>query len=114
MSRQTNPVEGCLDLEVLIGATNVCERFFVMKLGMMETFVILGQPWQRHYNGVPNWKQDGINFETEEAKFFTLFYDKSFLVSKHASETNSLKKSNKEEAQPMKPSQRNQTRQQNG
>ena len=45
MSGQTNPVEGGLDLEVFIGATNVCERFFVMKPGMMETSVILGQPW---------------------------------------------------------------------
>ena len=47
VSGQTNPVEGCLELEVFIGDTNVCERFFVMKLGMMETSVILGQPWQR-------------------------------------------------------------------
>ena len=47
MSRQTNPVEGSLDLEVFIGTTNVCERFFVMKPGMMKTSVILGQPWQR-------------------------------------------------------------------
>ena len=54
VSGQTNSVEGCLDLEVFIGATNVCERFFVMKPGMMETSVILGQPWQRRYNGVPN------------------------------------------------------------
>ena len=44
MSGQTNLVEGCLELEVFIGATNVCERFFVMKPGMMETSVILGQP----------------------------------------------------------------------
>ena len=54
VSRQTIPVEGCLDLEVFIGATNVCERFLVMKQGMMETSVILGQPWQRSYNDVPN------------------------------------------------------------
>ena len=54
VSGQTNPVEGCLDLEVFIGATNVCERFFVMKPRMMETSVILGQPWQRRYSGVPN------------------------------------------------------------
>ena len=87
LSGQTNPVEGCLDLEVFIGATNVCERLFVMKPRMMETSVILGQPWQRHYNGVPNWKQDGINFETEKAKFFTPFYKEYFSVSEHASET---------------------------
>ena len=68
-------MEGYLELEVFIGATNVCERFFVMKPRMMETTVILGQPWQRRYNGVPNWKQEGIYFEIEEAKFFTAFYD---------------------------------------
>ena len=45
VSGHTNPVEGCLDLEVYIGATNGCERFFVMKPRMMETTVILGQPW---------------------------------------------------------------------
>ena len=54
VSGQTNPVEGGIDLEVFIGDTNVCERFFVMKPGMMETLVILGQPWQRRYNGGPN------------------------------------------------------------
>ena len=91
MSGQTNPVEGGLDLEVFIGATNVCERFFVMKPGMMETSVILGQPWQRRYNGVPNWRQEGINFETTEAKFFTPFYDDSLSVLDHSSETNNIK-----------------------
>ena len=89
VSGQTNPVEGGLDLEVFIGATNVCERFFVMKPGMMETLVILGQPWQRRYNGVPNWRQEGINFETTEAKFFTPFYDDSLSILKHSSETTS-------------------------
>ena len=93
VSKQTNPVEGGLDLEVFIGDTNVCERFFVMKPGMMETSVILGQPWQRRYNGVPNWRQEGINFETTEAKFFTPFYDDSLSVLEHSSETNSIKES---------------------
>ena len=64
-----------------------------MKPGMMETSVILGQPWQRRYNGVPNWRQEGINFETAEAKFFTPFYDDSLSVSEHSSETNSIKES---------------------
>ena len=98
MSGQTNLVEGGLDLEVFIGATNVCERFFVMKPGMMETSVILGQPWQRRYNGVPNWRQEGINFETSEAKFFTPFYDDSISVSKHSSDINSIKESHKEDS----------------
>ncbi|KAI5079972.1 hypothetical protein GOP47_0005451 [Adiantum capillus-veneris] len=35
------------------------------KKGRMITPVILGTPWQRTYNGVPNWKQQGINFYPE-------------------------------------------------
>ena len=80
-------------MEVFIGATNVCERFFVMKQGMMETSVILGQPWLRQYNGVPNWRQGGINFETEEGKFFTPFYDDSLSILEQSSETNSIRES---------------------
>ena len=47
---------------------------------------------------MPNWRQEGINFETTEAKFFTPFYDDSISVSEHSSETNSIKKSHKEES----------------
>ena len=35
--------------------------------------VILGQPWQRTYNGVPNWRREGINFEYDQARLFTPF-----------------------------------------
>ena len=35
--------------------------------------VILGQPWQRTYKGVPNWRREGINFEYDHARFFTPF-----------------------------------------
>ena len=54
VSGQTNVVKGCLNLDVFIGTTEVHERFFVMKPGQMNTPIILGQPWQRQYNGVPN------------------------------------------------------------
>ena len=90
VSRQTNVVEGCLNLDVFIGTTEVHERFFVMKPCQMNTPIILGQPWQCQYNGVPNWKQEGINFESEEAKFFTLFFDETSLASDQASETQSV------------------------
>ena len=35
--------------------------------------VILGQPWQRAYNGVPNRRREGINFEYDQAILFTPF-----------------------------------------
>lgn len=35
--------------------------------------VILGQPWQRTYNSVPNWRREGINFEYNHARLFTPF-----------------------------------------
>ena len=119
VSGKTNPVEGGLDLEIFIGDTSVCESFFVMKPGMMETSVILGQPWQRRYNGVPNWRQEGINLETTEAKFFTPFYDDSLSVLEHSSETNSIKESQTEEllikpiTQPTRSMSKNQRGQQN-
>ena len=90
MSGQTNVVEGCLNLDVFIGTTDVHKRFFVMKPGQKNTPFILGQPWQRQYNGVPNWKQEGINFETKEAKFFTPFFDENSSASDHARETQSV------------------------
>ena len=62
-SKDTNPVEGYLDLPIFIGNTNVHHRFYVMKLGKANMLVTLGQPWQRTYNGIPNWRREGINFE---------------------------------------------------
>ena len=53
-SKETNQVEGYLDLPIYIGNTNVHHRFYVTKPGKANTPVILGQPWQRTYNGVPN------------------------------------------------------------
>ena len=58
-------VQGCLNLNVFIGNTDVHERFYVLKPGHLETPIILGQPWQRRYNGVPKWRKDGVNFEVE-------------------------------------------------
>ena len=60
-----------------------------LKPGQMCTPIILGQPWQHQYNKVPNWKQEGINFETEEAKFFTPFFDDASSNSDQMSETKS-------------------------
>ena len=56
VSRHTNAIEGCLNMNLFIDITNVHERFFVMKPSRMCTPIILGQPWQCHYNRVPNWK----------------------------------------------------------
>ena len=50
----SNPVEGYLDLPIFIGNINVRHRFYVMKPGKLTSVVILGQPWQRTYNGVLN------------------------------------------------------------
>ena len=61
--RDSNPIEGYLDLQILIGNTNVCHRFYVMKLGKLTSPIILGQPGQQTYNGVPNCEREGINFE---------------------------------------------------
>lgn len=72
-SKETNHVEGYLDLPIYIGNTNVHHRFYVMKPGKANTPVILGQPWQRTYNGVPNWRREGINFEYDNARLFTPF-----------------------------------------
>ena len=73
-SKETNHVEGYLDLPIYIGNTNVHHRFYVMKPGKANTLVILGQqPWQRTYNGVPNWRREGINFEYDQARLFTPF-----------------------------------------
>ena len=49
-SKDTNPIEGYLDLPIFIGNTNVHHRFYVMKPGKANMLVILGQPWQRTYN----------------------------------------------------------------
>lgn len=70
---ETNPIEGYLDLPLFIGNTNVQHRFYVMKPGKVLTPVILGQPWQQTYNGVPNWRREGVNFEYDNARLFTPF-----------------------------------------
>ena len=71
--RETNPVEGYLNLPLFIGNTNVHHRFYVMKPGKVNMQVILRQPWQRTYNGVPNRRRKGINFEYDHARLFTPF-----------------------------------------
>ena len=88
---QTTTVEGCLELNVFIGTTDVHADFYLMKPGKMITPVILGQPWQRHYNGVPNWKQEGLNFETDEVEFFTPFFNDDTFVNDQQSESESTK-----------------------
>ena len=72
-SKETNPVEGYLDLPIFIGNTNVHHIFYVMKQGKANMPVILVQPWQRTYNGVPNWWREGINFKYDHARLFTPF-----------------------------------------
>lgn len=54
---ESTPVEGYLDLRVFIGNTNVHHRFYVMKPGKLTSQIILGQPWQRTYNGISNWRR---------------------------------------------------------
>ena len=44
-----------------------------MKPGKLTPTVILGQPWQRTYNAVLNWKWEGINFEVDGVKLFSPF-----------------------------------------
>ena len=65
ISGPTISVEGSFKLEVFIGTTDVHAEFYVMKPGTMVAPVILGQLWQRQYNGVPNWQEDGLNFKKE-------------------------------------------------
>ena len=51
----SNPSEGYFDLPIFTaGNINVHHRFYVMKPGKLTSSVILGQPWQRTYNGVLN------------------------------------------------------------
>ena len=52
-----------------------------MKLGKINMHVILGQPWQRTYNGVPNWRREGINFEYDHARLFTPFLSEDDFTS---------------------------------
>ena len=54
--RQSTLVEGELELPIFIGTTDVHAYFVAMKLGVMDALIILGQPWQRQYNAVPNWR----------------------------------------------------------
>ena len=59
-----------------------------MKPIQMYTPISLRQPWQHHYNGVPNWKQEGINLGIEEAKYFTPFFDDASSTLDKEIETN--------------------------
>ena len=45
MFKGTTIVHGCLNLNVFIGTTDVHKRFYVLKLGHLETPIILGHPW---------------------------------------------------------------------
>lgn len=84
----SNPVEGYLDLPIFIGSINVHHRFYVMKPGKLTSAVILGQPWQRTYNGAINWKSEGINFDVDNAKLFTPFIDAEGYSSSSEEEIN--------------------------
>ena len=63
ISGTTIKVEGKMNLQVFIGPTNVHAEFVVMKPGTLTTPVILGQSWQRQFNGIINWREEGLNFE---------------------------------------------------
>lgn len=64
---------GHCDLDVFINNTNVGHRFYVMKLGRMNSSMLLGMPWQRTYNSSTNWKRDGIDYEVNNKKLFEPF-----------------------------------------
>ena len=78
---ESTPVEGCLDLPVFIGNTNVHHKFYVMKPGKLTSPVILGQPCQHTYNGIPNWRREGINFKIDKSRLFTPFVDEESVSS---------------------------------
>lgn len=77
----SNPIEGYLDLQIFIGNTNVGHRFYVLKPRKLALSVILDQPWQQMYNGVPNWQREGINFEIDGDPLFTPFLGEDFYPS---------------------------------
>ena len=52
-----------------------------MNPGKLTSPVILCQPWQRTYNGIPNWRREGINFEIDNARLFTPFMDEESVSS---------------------------------
>lgn len=72
---ESTPVKGYLDLPIFIGNTNVHHRFYVIKPGKLTSLVILGQSWQHTYNGIPNWRREGINFEIDSVRLFTPFME---------------------------------------
>lgn len=65
--------EGYFDLTVFVNDIDVSHRFYVMKPGEMVHLVILGLPWQRTYNAIPQWKKDGLLFTTGEKEAFEPF-----------------------------------------
>ena len=66
--------------------------------------VILGQPWQRTYNGVPNWRREGINYEYDHARLFTPFLSEEDFTSDSDSSKDSNEKNKEiEEARSADP-----------
>ena len=86
ISGSTIGVEGHINLLVFIGSTDVHAEFYVMKPGTMTTPIILGQSWQRQFNGITNWREEGLNFEVGGNKYFTPFYNEETSSQSEASE----------------------------
>ena len=86
----TMAVEGNLKLQVFIGNTDVHAEFLVMKPGMLATPIILGQSWQQQFNGIINWREEGLNFEVDGSRYFTPFYNEETSSQEGGSETNQL------------------------
>ena len=71
----TTSVKGSLNLEVFIGTIDVHAKLYLIKPGTMVASVILGQLWQRQYNAVPRWREEGLKIEIDGARYFTPFYN---------------------------------------
>ena len=85
-SGSTIEVEGNLNLPIFIGSTDVHAEFVVMKPGTLTTSVILGQSWQRQFNGTTNWREEGLNFEVGGNKYFTPFFNEETSSQSEASD----------------------------
>ena len=84
-------VEGYLDIQIYIHDTDVSHRFYVLRQGHGNTPVLLGLPWQRHYNGLPSWKKEGITYEVNDKEFFQPFMGAEFYTEEEAKESKSEK-----------------------
>ena len=82
-------VEGYLDIQMYIHDTDVSHRFYVLRQGHGNTPVLLGLPWQRHYNGLPSWKKEGITYEVNDKEFFQPFMGAEFYTEEEAKESKS-------------------------